>query len=48
MRGGVRPNGGGYDPNPKGEGRNPCNGPYTPPSTSPDVFLYFTTRYVRK
>ena len=48
MRGGVRPNGGDYDPNPKGEGRNPRQWAVHPPSTSPDVFLYFTTRLIRK
>ena len=35
MRGGVRPNGGGYDPNPKGEGRYPRQWAVHPPEYFP-------------
>ena len=43
MRGVVRPNGGGYDPNPKGEGRNPRQWAVHPPEYFPrrvSLFYY--------
>ena len=48
MRGGVRPNGGGYDPNPKGEGRNPLQWAVHPPEYFPRrVSLFYYPLYTQ-
>ena len=46
MRGGVRPNGGGYGPNPKGEGRYPHQWVVHPPEYFPrGVSLFYYPLY---
>ena len=42
-RGGVRPNGGGYDPHPSGSGRNPRQWAVHPPSYLPLCVSYIIT-----
>ena len=42
-RGGVRPNGGGYDPHPSGSGRNPRQWAVHPPEYLPRRVSYIST-----